>query len=287
MVDGVVLRKKMKKVLESFSLKNKVCVVTGGAGLLGPKHTETIIEAGGTPIIFDIDDDKIENVVNALRKKYNKKILGLNVDITSKEALEEAKKEIFKKHKFVDVLINNAANNPKLDNKATLPTWMRMENFPLEVWNQDINVGLTGAFLASQVFGTEMAKKRHGVILNISSELGLIAPDQRLYKKDGLKDSEQPVKPVTYPVVKHAMIGLTRYLATYWADKAVRVNALCPGGVYNNQDPKFVVKLTNLIPMGRMADKEEYKATVLYLISDASSYMTGSVVVVDGGRTSW
>jgi len=277
----------MVKVLNIFSLINKVCIITGGAGLLGTKHTETVIEAGGTPVILDIDDEKINKVIMTLNKKYGKKVFGLNVDITSKEALEAAKKAILKKYKRIDVLINNAANNPKLDNKATLPTWMRLENFPLEMWNQDINVGLTGAFLASQVFGFEMAKKKRGVILNISSELGIIGPDQRIYRKKGLKENEQPVKPVTYPVVKSAIIGLTKYMATYWADKGIRINALCPGGVYNNQDDAFVKKLTNLIPLGRMADKDEYKATILYLISDASSYMTGSVVVVDGGRTAW
>jgi NAD(P)-dependent dehydrogenase (short-subunit alcohol dehydrogenase family) len=277
----------MSKVLDSFSLKNKVCIITGGAGLLGTKHTEAIIEAGGIPIIFDINEEKIKNSIGYLNKKYNKKVLGLYVDITSKDALEEAKRKILRKYHKIDVLINNAANNPKLDNKPTLLSWSRVENFPLEVWNQDINVGLTGAFLTSQVFGTEMANKKHGVILNISSDLGLIAPDQRIYRKEGLMRSLQPVKPVTYPVVKHAIIGLTRYLATYWADKGIRVNALCPGGVYNNQDTEFVKKLTNLIPMGRMAEKDEYKATVIYLISDASSYMTGSVVLIDGGRTSW
>jgi len=117
--------------------------------------------------------------------------------------------------------------------------------------------------------------------------LGIIAPDQRIYRKPGLKGNEQPVKPVTYLVIKHGLVGLTKYLATYWAEKNIRVNAVCPGGVYNGQDRIFVQKLTNLIPMGRMAKIDEYKATVVYMISDASSYMTGSVVIIDGGRTSW
>ena len=132
-----------------------------------------------------------------------------------------------------------------------------------------------------------MARQGKGVILNISSDLGIIAPDQRIYRKEGLADDEQTVKPVTYSVIKHGLIGLTKYLATYYAEKGVRANALCPAGVYNGQNDEFLHKLTNLIPMGRMADVEEYKSTVLYLISDASSYMTGSTVVVDGGRTCW
>jgi NAD(P)-dependent dehydrogenase (short-subunit alcohol dehydrogenase family) len=149
------------------------------------------------------------------------------------------------------------------------------------MWMDDIAVGLTGALICSQVFGLEMARQGKGVILNISSDLGIIAPDQRIYRKDGLADDEQNVKPVTYSVIKHGLIGLTKYLATYWAESGVRSNALCPAGVFDGQDKDFVSKLTNLVPMGRMADKEEYKATILYLISDASSYMTGSTVVVD------
>jgi NAD(P)-dependent dehydrogenase (short-subunit alcohol dehydrogenase family) len=163
----------------------------------------------------------------------------------------------------------------------------RFENFPMEQWASDIGVGLTGAFLCSQVFGVEMARRRRGVILNIASDLAVIGPDQRLYRKDGLSDDRQPAKPVTYSVVKSALIGLTRYLATYWADAGVRVNAISPGGVYDGQPADFVAKLTSLIPMGRMAAVDEYQGAVLFLVSDASSYMTGSNLVVDGGRTCW
>ena len=164
---------------------------------------------------------------------------------------------------------------------------IRFDNFPLDLWNGDILVGLTGAFLCAQVFGTVMQEQRSGVILNISSDLGIIAPDQRIYRKDGLEEKDQTIKPVTYSVIKHGLLGLTKYLATYWANQGIRVNAVCPGGVYNGQDEQFLGKLTNLIPMGRMADKDEYKATILYLISDASSYMTGATLIVDGGRTCW
>jgi NAD(P)-dependent dehydrogenase (short-subunit alcohol dehydrogenase family) len=132
-----------------------------------------------------------------------------------------------------------------------------------------------------------MAQQGKGVILNISSDLGIIAPDQRLYHKAGLAEEEQAVKPVTYSVIKHGLIGLTKYLATYWADKGVRANTLCPAGVFNGQNDEFVAKLINLVPMGRMADIDEYMGTVLYLVSDASSYMTGSTIIVDGGRTVW
>jgi NAD(P)-dependent dehydrogenase (short-subunit alcohol dehydrogenase family) len=163
----------------------------------------------------------------------------------------------------------------------------QLERFPLEVWNKDLAVGLTGAFLCSKVVGTEMARRRSGVILNIASDLGVIAPDQRIYREPGKSDEEQPAKPVSYSVVKHGLIGLTRYLATYWADRGVRVNALSPGGVYNGQEEGFVKRLSQLIPMGRMADLDEYKAAVVFLVSDASSYMTGANLIIDGGRTVW
>ena len=132
-----------------------------------------------------------------------------------------------------------------------------------------------------------MAANGGGVILNISSDLGLIAPDQRIYRDERLPEDEQNVKPVTYSIIKYGLLGLTKYLATYWAEKGVRANAICPGGVYNNQPDAFVQKLTNLIPLGRMAEIDEYKAAVLFLISDASSYMTGSIIAMEGGRTAW
>src|SRR3972149_1430807 len=274
-------------VQEKFSLKNKVCIITGGAGLLGQKHAEAILESDGIAVLLDINEGMIEKSVATLGKEYKRRVVGYKADITSKKELEKVKDIILKRFNKVDVLINNAANNPKVENKKGQAGWTRFEDFPDSVWDNDISVGLTGAFYASQIFGSVMAKQKKGVILNISSDLGIIAPDQRIYRKPGLKGNEQPVKPVTYLVIKHGLVGLTKYLATYWAEKNIRVNAVCPGGVYNGQDRIFVQKLTNLIPMGRMAKIDEYKATVVYMISDASSYMTGSVVIIDGGRTSW
>jgi len=164
----------------------------------------------------------------------------------------------------------------------------RFEAFPIPQWQTEIAVGLTGAMLCSRAFGGAMAKSGGGVILNIASDLGVIAPDQRLYRQPNVtREEEQPVKPVTYSVIKHGLIGLTKYHATYWADRGVRVNAISPGGVFNNQDSAFVEKLTRLIPMGRMADVDEYRAAVQFLCSDASSYMTGQNIIMDGGRSVW
>ena len=148
-------------------------------------------------------------------------------------------------------------------------------------------MGLSGAFICSKIIGPTMAERGSGVIINISSDLGLIAPDQRLYARAELPENKQPVKPVTYSIVKHGLIGLTRYLATYWAGRGVRANAICPGGVYAGQPEEFVRRVTALIPMGRMARADEYKAAIQFLCSDASAYMNGACLAMDGGRSCW
>lgn len=275
-------------LMDKFLIQNKVCIITGGAGLLGRQHAEAVIEGKGIPVLLDVWQEGLLNAKHELEEKFQ----GTNVeqycvDIKKVEDLETVKEKLIKKYGHIDILINNAANNPKVEDKQKNFRNIRFDNFPLDIWQDDIAVGLTGAFLCAQVFGKVMEKQKSGVILNISSDLGIIAPDQRIYRKDGIAEEEQTIKPVTYSVIKHGLIGLTKYLATYWADKGIRSNAICPGGIYNGQDTEFLKKLTNLIPMGRMANKDEYKATVLYLISDASSYMTGSTVIVDGGRTCW
>lgn len=275
-------------VLDKFRITGKIVIVTGGAGLLGQKHAEAIIEGEGIPVLLDISENSLEKARINLENKYaDAEICTYKADITNREELESIRDRILEKYGHIDALINNAANNPKVEDKGKNFGNIRFDNFPIGTWNADILVGLTGAFLCTQVFGTVMEEQHFGVILNISSDLGIIAPDQRIYRKNGLDEKDQTIKPVTYSVIKHGLLGLTKYLATYWANKNIRVNAVCPGGIYNGQDEEFLNKLTNLIPMGRMADKDEYKATVLYLISDASSYMTGSTVIVDGGRTCW
>jgi len=278
----------MKDSLTRFRIDGKVAVITGGAGFLGVKHAEAILDAGGIPVLADINEEAIRHQAADLAKKYNKDVLGLYADITTLPSVIELCDNCIEQFGKVDILINNAANNPKVKQEESgEPPWSRFEVFPEEIWNKDLSVGLTGAYLCSQIFGKEMAKRNQGVILNIASDLGIIAPDQRIYKIEGLPDDRQPVKPVTYSVVKHGLIGLTKYLATYWADKGIRVNALCPGGVYNGQPADFVNKLTSLIPMGRMAKPDEYKPAIIFLVSDASSYMTGASLIIDGGRTCW
>lgn len=275
-----------RSTLNKFRLDGRVAIITGGAGLLGRQYAAAIAEAGGIPVLWDINQDAAESAAEMICRQYNTKCIGRKVDITALTDVEKAFTNVLDQCGAAHILINNAANDPKVE-AGQKPSWSRLENFPLDVWHKDIAVGLTGAFLCSRVVGTYLAEQRRGVILNIASDLGVIAPDQRIYRQDGIAEAEQPVKPITYSVVKHGIIGLTKYLATYWAARNVRVNALSPGGVFNGQSDDFVNRLTNLIPQGRMADVDEYKAAVLFLVSDASSYMTGTNLIIDGGRTSW
>jgi len=272
--------------LDKFYIKEEVVIVTGGAGFLGAQHCEAMAEIGAIPVILDVNENKAKEITSHLNSNYNCKALYFIVDITNENELKNINgqlKEITGKVPYG--LINNAAIDPKFDKETSSIPKSRLEVFPLDQWEKELRIGLTGAFLCSKVFGQEMANVGRGVILNISSDLGLISPDQRLYRKEGLPDEMQEVKPVTYSVIKHGLIGLTRYLSTYWAKNGVRCNAFAPGGVYNNHPDDFLVRLTNLIPMGRMADQGEYKSAIQFLMSDASSYMTGAVLAMDGGRT--
>jgi NAD(P)-dependent dehydrogenase (short-subunit alcohol dehydrogenase family) len=276
----------MEKMESLFDLTGRVAIITGGTGLLGQQHAEAIARAGGIPVLADIQLEHLDLQSEVFKKRFGRQAFGIKTDITNPESVKTLLWEILNRYGRVDILINNAANNPKMEKSAEVE-FSRLENFPLKQWEADLSVGLTGAFLCSQIIGSEMAKHKRGVIVNVASDLAVIAPDQRLYRKPGLPLEQQPVKPVTYSVVKTGLIGLTRYLATYWADDGIRVNAISPGGVYNSQPEEFIQRLANLIPLGRMANADEYQAAILFLCSDASSYMTGTNLVIDGGRSCW
>jgi NAD(P)-dependent dehydrogenase (short-subunit alcohol dehydrogenase family) len=272
-------------VRDRFDLSGRVAVITGGAGLLGRQHAEAIAEMGGIPVLADIREQAGKEAAAEIGGRHGSGALAVPTDITDPASVRDLLDQVLSSFGRVDILINNAANDPKASDRDT--QWSRLETFPIDVWQHDLAVGLTGALLCSQIIGTRMADAGSGVILNIASDLALIGPDQRIYRQPGLAADKQPVKPVSYSVVKAGLLGLTRYLATYWADKGVRVNAISPGGVEGNNDPAFVASLTNLIPLGRMASVDEYKAVVVFLVSDASAYMTGANLVIDGGRTAW
>lgn len=268
--------------LKYFDMAGKVAVVTGGAGLLGVQHAEALIAIGAHVYVADIN----ENAAKEMSARLGPQASPLSLDVASPESVEAALQHVLSRHGAVDILVNNAAIDPKVK-AGSLHETSRLENFPLDQWHFQIEVGLTGAFLCSKSFGSWMASHNGGVVLNIASDLSVFAPDQRIYYKDGLPDDQQPVKPVTYSVIKTALVGLTKYLATYWANRNVRVNALSPGGVFNGQSEEFVARLSNLIPLGRMARADEYQAAVQFLCSNASSYMTGQNIVLDGGRSIW
>ena len=231
---------------------------------------------------------KILKILIILLKLDAARILTRVMDVSRPDDIRKVAADLSNDNRRVDILVNNAAIDPKVKGDQGVVETSRLENFPLDQWNLQVEVGLTGAFLCSQVFGTGMARDGEGgVILNIASDLSVFAPDQRLYRKEGVAEELQPVKPVTYSVIKAGLVGLTRYLATYWANRGVRANALSPGGVFDGQDEEFVERLTSLIPQGRMASRDEYRAVVQFLCADASSYLNGQNIVMDGGRSVW
>jgi NAD(P)-dependent dehydrogenase (short-subunit alcohol dehydrogenase family) len=264
-----------------FSLKNKVAVVTGAAGLIGKHHCYALSEAGASIIVCDIDKNSCEQLAGELKTKS----IGIETDITKPDSVKKLKEKILDKFGKIDILINNAAINDMFENPSAASELSRFENYPLNMWQKSIDVNITGTFLCSQILGTEMAKAGKGSIINIASTYGIVAPDQSIYKK---KDGSQSFyKSAAYPVTKGAVISFTKFLAAYWGNKGVRVNALSPGGVENNQDEYFIKNYSAKTILGRMAKPTDYKGAIIFLASDASEYMTGANLIVDGGWTAW
>jgi len=279
----------VKQLSNKFDLTSKSALITGAAGLLGIEHAAALLECGATVVLTDVSESLLRAAKAGLSQDFAaERIITFVMDVSNPKAIQGVAQTLALQGLRVDILVNNAAIDPKVKGDEGVLETSRLENFSLEQWNFQVTVGLTGAFLCSQVFGSAMAQDgRGGVILNIASDLSVFSPDQRLYRKEGLAESMQPVKPVTYSVIKAGLIGLTRYLATYWADSGVRANALSPGGINNGQSEEFVQRLTSLIPLGRMASRDEYRSAVQFLCSDASAYLNGQNIVMDGGRCVW
>lgn len=263
-----------------FDLNKKNVLITGGGGFLAKFFAESILKFNGNPILIDYDSRGLNQNEAYLNKKTKKKIQKYLCDLTDEKKVSNLFSKLNKTLESYEVLINNAAPNPTIS--KVIKTDNSLENFSLNTWHNDINNGLTTAFLCTKYFLKSKDKKQEN-ILNISSDLGIIAPNQDLYRTR----KKNFFKPITYSVMKHGIIGLTKYCSTYAIKKNVRCNAIALGGVKNNQPDIFIKKINKLIPLGRMARKDEYGASIIYMISDASSYMNGSVVTIDGGRTSW
>lgn len=268
-----------------FSLDNRAYVVTGGAGLLGKQHAIAIAEAGGVPVVLDNSEVGIQEV----RAEFSK--LGLPTiakvcNVLDPIQLNNILKEILGLGYHVGGLVNNLDYNPKM-RPSSEPSLAGFESFAEFEWHRAIDLGLKSAVLCSQIFGGHMAQNGGGVIVNIASDLGIIAPDQRIYQDPEVSPEDWAIKPVTYSVTKFGLIGLTKYLASYWAGKSIRVNALAFGSVAGTQSAHLTRELQSRIPLGRLAQPDEYRGALIFHLSDASSYMTGAVTVLDGGRSIW
>jgi NAD(P)-dependent dehydrogenase (short-subunit alcohol dehydrogenase family) len=272
----------MKTPQELFTLEGKTAIVTGALGLIGKKHCEALSAAGATVVVADINADKAVEFAASLQDGRS---FGLGIDVTNKERLEECKAIILNKTSRIDILVNNAAINDMVENPDAAAELSKFENYPLDLFRKVLDVNVTGMFLCSQVFGAEMAKNKSGSIINIASTYGMVGPDQSIYIKP---DGTQPFfKSPAYPTTKGAVLNFTRFLAAYWGTSGVRVNTLSPGGVENGQDAYFIQNYSKKTPLGRMAQPNDYQGALVFLASDASQYMTGANVVVDGGWTAW
>ncbi len=272
--------------LEHFDLRGRVVIVTGGAGLLGKEFTRALAQCGAHAIVADIDGDLAHQVAQATSAETDIATLGVQVDVSDKTSVDHMVQASLDQFGRIDGLVNNAALDPKFDASHAGQHTNAFEDYPLELWNRGLAVNVTGMFLCAQAVAPTMLAQGKGAIVNVSSIYGLVGPDQRLYESDDPSAPRQ-FKPAIYSVTKSAVLGLTQYLATYWGDKGIRVNTLTPGGVFNHHDEAFVRRYSARTPLGRMGDKSDFSAALLFLLSDASAYMTGANLVVDGGWTAW
>jgi len=270
--------------LQKYTLDGRVAIVTGGAGLLGKGYCETLASAGANVVIADVAAQASEELADKISLETEVDVQGIQTDVSDPDSVRKLIEQVMKKFNRVDILVNNAALDPKFDPAHSGEHSSRFENFPFTAWQEAMGVNVTGMFLCAQAVAGPMLEANRGVIINISSTYGLVGPDQRLYQREG---HPPQFKPVTYTVAKAAVLGLTRYLATYFANTGIRVNTLTPGGVFADHDEEFVQRYSAKTILGRMANADEMSSALLFLASDASSYMTGANLIVDGGWTAW
>lgn len=267
-----------------FDVAGRVYVITGGAGLLGTAYACALGYAGAHPVVADLDAERAQAVASEVTEATGREALPVALDVTDPGSIASMAEQVLERLGRIDGLVNNAALDPKFDQESAGEHTNTFEEFPLEVWQRSLDVNVTGMFLVARELAPRMLDAGRGVIVNVASTYGVVGPDQRLYQREG---EPTQYKPVTYTVSKAAVLGLTRYLATYYAGTELRVNTLTPGGVFADHDDEFVERYSARTVLGRMGDREEMAAALLFLLSDASSYMTGANLVVDGGWTAW
>jgi NAD(P)-dependent dehydrogenase (short-subunit alcohol dehydrogenase family) len=268
-----------------FSLHDKVAVVTGATGLLGAHHCRALATAGAHIVVADLDAAHSAARAAILSRDFGVDAVGCALDVTSPESVTALRDMVREHWGGLDVLVNNAAVNEKVETPGDGGEGLRFESYPLALWQRSLAVNVTGTYLCCQILGADMARRKRGSVVNVASTYALVAPDQRLYQRpDG---SQEFFKSAAYPTTKGAILSLTRFLAAYWGEAGVRVNALTPGGVENGQDAHFVARYSERTPLRRMAKPGDYEGAVVFLASEASAYMTGANLVVDGGWTAW
>lgn len=260
------------------NIKSKKIVITGGAGFIGQFISNELLKNGAEIFIIDNNLKNIKILKNKL-KIFNEKVHFIKIDLSKEKNFLLIKKKIKTKFKKIDGILNLIANNPEVKKKNQFKSFFKTD---LVSWSNDINIGLTSIMLTCKHL-VPLLNKNGGSIVNLSSDLSIISPDHRIYNNKKISGS----KPISYSVVKHGLIGFTKYLATYLASKKIRVNSISPGGIYKDQPRKFVNKISKLIPLNRMATRDDMTSIIIYLLSDSSSYMTGSNIVIDGGRSIW